>query len=89
MEKSLGQRDQIGQFLKFSATTFNTKVTQIFGKLFGHFEKHYFKVKSMVSTFLATFEEIRLLFILPSGHTGLGQRMHLGIQKTERSFDGG
>ena len=28
-----------------------------------------FKVKTIVSTFLATFEEIGLLFILPSGHT--------------------
>ena len=29
-----------------------------------------FKVKSIASTFLATFEEIGLLFIEPSGHTG-------------------
>ena len=28
-----------------------------------------FKVKTIVSTFLATFEEIGLLFILSSGHT--------------------
>ena len=64
------QRDQIGQFFKVSAITFIAKVAQIFGKLFGHFENHHFKEKTIVSTFLATFEEIGQLFILQSGHTG-------------------
>ena len=41
----------------------------MFGKMLGHFEKNCLKVKTVVSTFLATFEEIGPLFILPSGPT--------------------
>ena len=60
---------RLGDFWKFSATTFIAKVAQLIGKLFGHFEKQQLKVKTIVSTFLATFEDIGLLFILPFGHT--------------------
>ena len=60
---------RFGDFRKLLATIFIAKVAQIFGKLLGHYEKHLFKVKTIVSTFLATFEEIGQLIILPSGHT--------------------
>ena len=33
---------RLGNFLKFSATNFISKVAKIFGKLFGHFEMHLF-----------------------------------------------
>ena len=36
------QCDQIGLFLKVSESKFLSKVAKIFGKIFGHFEKHHF-----------------------------------------------
>ena len=33
-------RDQMGRFLKVLGNNFISKVAQIFGKLFGNFEKH-------------------------------------------------
>ena len=35
---------RLGDFWKFSATTFIAKVAQLFGKLFGHFEKQHYCV---------------------------------------------
>ena len=50
------QCDLIRQFLKFSATNVQSKVTQIFGDFFGHFEMLYFQEKTDVVTFWATLE---------------------------------
>ena len=48
------QCDQIGRFLKFSATIFLTKVAQILGYFLGCFEKYHFKIKTAVVSFWAT-----------------------------------
>ena len=63
--RDLSSVTRLGDFLKFLASNFFNKVAQISGKLFGKF-----KVKTIVPTFLATFEEIGLIFILSSVHTG-------------------
>ena len=45
------QCDQIGLFLKVSESKFLSKVAKIFGKIFGHFEKHHFLVGKAATTF--------------------------------------
>ena len=62
---------RLGDFWKFLITNCLTKVTQIFCDFLGYFETHLFEPKTAVVTYLATFEKIRLLFILTSGHTAL------------------
>ena len=57
---------RLGDFWKFFAAIFFTKVVQIFVKLFGFFEKHHFLVKTAVATLWATLSEIGLLFVLLS-----------------------
>ena len=52
------QRDQIGRFLKVFGNIFFAKVAQISVKLFGLFESITFKVKTVLSTFLATLRQI-------------------------------
>ena len=55
--------------LRVLGNFFLTIEAQKFGKLFGLFGSINFEVETVVNTFLAHFEEIGLLFILPSGHT--------------------
>ena len=43
---------RLGNFLKFSATNFLTKVAQIFGNFLGCCEKHYFISKNYCGSFL-------------------------------------
>ena len=64
------QCDHIGRFFKVVGNKFYCKSSPNILKTDWAFCKA-FKVKTMVSTFLTNFEEIRLLFIPPSGHTGL------------------
>ena len=48
------QCDQIGRFLKFLATKFQSKEAQIIGNLLGYFEKPHSYVKTALATFWAT-----------------------------------
>jgi len=43
---------RLGNFLKFSATNFLTKVAQIFGNFLGYCEMHYFVNKNYHASFL-------------------------------------
>ena len=64
-------------------------MAQIFRKLFGLFENHEFK-KNVVVTFLATFMEIGLLLIPPSGHTAvipLIDATKIDLQELAKNFD--
>ena len=64
------QCDQIGQFLKLSATKFLAKEAQMIGNFLGYFDKSHSNVKTALTTFWATFGKIGLLFTPTSGHTG-------------------
>ena len=64
------QRNQIGQFSSVFGNKFCYKSSPNIWKTVWAFLKCItFKVKIVVSTFLATLSEIGLLLILPSGHT--------------------
>ena len=45
----------------------------MFGKMLGHFEKNCLKVKTVVSTFLATFEEIGALLTFSRTQANFGK----------------
>ena len=47
------------------------------GKLFVLLEKYQIRAKTVCSTFLATFGEIGLLSILPTGHTDCEPYLHM------------
>ena len=63
---------RFGNFWKFLVTNILTKVTQIFGDTLGYFERHNFRVATVVGSLWATFVKNWLLFISTSGHTGRG-----------------
>ena len=53
---------RLGNFWKFSATKFLTKVAQMIGNFFGNVEKPHSNVKTAVDTFWATFGNISATF---------------------------
>ena len=67
-----GQCDQIGQFIKFLETKFQTKEAQIIINSLGYFEKPHNYVKTSVATSWVTFENIWATFTPASGHTACG-----------------
>ena len=63
------QCDEIGQFLKFSAIKFRSKVAQIISNFLGYFEKPHSYIKTAVATSRVTFGNILVAFAPTSGHT--------------------
>ena len=61
---------RLGDFWKFLAKKFLSKVAQIFGNLLGYSEKHYFVSKNCCGSFSPLLGKFGLLFIPRSGHTG-------------------
>ena len=62
---------RLGDFLKFLSADILTKVAQIFNNFLGYFENIILKVKTIESTFWATFVENWVTLIPTSGHTDL------------------
>ena len=60
---------RLGDFWKFLATNFLTKVTQIFGNFLGYCEKHYFVSKNSCGSFWGIIWKIWATFNPTSGHT--------------------
>ena len=56
--------------LKVLSTKFLEKIAQIFGNVWGHFEKCFYLSKNSFSNFWATLGQIGLLFIPTYCHTG-------------------
>ena len=68
------QRDQKGaKFYSFWLQILLEKQPKYLENCLGILKSITFKVKTIMSTFLATFGEIGLLFTLPSGHTAHNQ----------------
>ena len=66
------QCDQIGRYLKALSDKFCNKSSPNICQFLGYIEKHNILVKTAVEIVWASFEKLGLLFILPSGHTAMG-----------------
>ena len=68
---------RLGDFWKFLAINFITKIVQMFGDSWGNFEKHYLFSQPVVATFGQLSGQIWLLFIITSGHTGNNKKCEI------------
>ena len=64
---------RLGDFQMFLETNLHAKMSKIFGDFLGRFEMLHLQVKTFVlATFVATFGNVRTIFIPTSGHAVYG-----------------